>query len=100
MKKEDEVSEYDKLENGLHLYVGSFNFSGKILTGEKFEIGNSGGIHFTEISENFSIAFGERKDNSFSELWFETNLPWVIEELIEESKKTTFINRIKKLWQF
>ncbi len=49
-------------------YVGSFNFSGKILTGEKFGIGNSGGIHFTEISENFSIAFGERKDNSFSEL--------------------------------
>ncbi len=100
LNKEEEVSEYDKLENGLHLYIGSFNFAGKILSGKKFEIGNSGGIQFTEISENFSIAFGERKDNYFLELWFETNLPWVIDELIEESEKTTFLNRIKKLWLF
>jgi len=79
LNKEEEISEYVKLENGLHLYVGNLNFAGKILSGEKFLIGNDGSIHLTEISENFSIAFGERKSSSWSELWFETNIPWVIE---------------------
>ncbi len=79
LNKEQEISEYLELENGLHKYIGEFSFAGKILSGEKFEIENCTGINFKEVSENFSIAFREA-NNSWLTLMFETNIPWILKD--------------------
>ncbi|MEO8071952.1 MAG: hypothetical protein ABI686_01780 [Acidobacteriota bacterium] len=80
ISKEDDVTEYVKLENGLHKYIGEFVFAGKIFSGNKFDRNGASGIQFTKISDNFLIAFGEKKDSVWSAIMFETNIPWVIEE--------------------
>jgi hypothetical protein len=82
-KKEDEVSEYVKLENGLHKYVGEFYFAGKILSGAKFYDGNSIEIELTETSENFSIAFGEKKSSTWITFMFESNILWLLAEKLD-----------------
>ena len=75
LTKENEVSEVYQLENGLHNYLGQFYFAGKILSGERCSKPNSGDIELLPITENFSIGFREAQNNSFIEIWFQTNLP-------------------------
>lgn len=79
-KNDCEVSQIYQLENGLHNYLGQFYFAGKIIYGERCSKTNSSGIELVSITENFSIGFCEAKNNSFIEIWFETNLPLIVTE--------------------
>jgi len=86
-KKEIEVSEFAKLENGLHYYSGWFHFKG-YFTGKDCTVPQlNGGYTFDliKITENFSIGF--RRDNALTpfkdtsgivQIEFDCNIPWVL----------------------
>ncbi|WP_181306524.1 hypothetical protein [Rufibacter sp. XAAS-G3-1] len=86
-KKEIEVSEFAKLENGLHYYSGWFHFKGDF-EGKDCTVPLQNGGHtleLTSITENFSIGF--RRDSALTpfkdtdrivQIEFDCNIPWVL----------------------
>ncbi len=79
-RKEGDATEICKLENGLHNYIGYFHFAGEILTGKTFDSEEYSGPELLQISENFSVCFGEKKGKQWVKVLFETNIPWILEE--------------------
>jgi len=86
-KKEIEISEFAKLENGLHYYSGWFHFKGDFIGKDCTVPLQNGGHTFdlTKIMENFSIGF--RRDNALKpfkdtnrivQIEFDCNIPWVL----------------------
>jgi hypothetical protein len=88
-KKEVEVTHWD-ISNGICLIAGWFHFKGSVLSGKNCYIpSESGGFHIslTELSNNFSIGFGEGNALTFFEntsglvqIEFQTSIPWVIDD--------------------
>jgi len=86
-KKEIEVSEFAKLENGLHFYSGWFHFKGEF-KGKDCTVPLQNGGHtfdLTKITENFSIGF--RRNNALTpfkdnprivQIEFDCNIAWVL----------------------
>ncbi|MHA7100678.1 hypothetical protein [Roseivirga pacifica] len=88
-KKEIDVSELARLENGLHYYIGWFQFKGDFKGKDcTVSLSNSGyTFDLTQITDKFSIGF--RHDNSLTpfrekeglvQIEFECHLPWVLEK--------------------
>ncbi|NEV95073.1 glutaredoxin [Psychroflexus sp. YR1-1] len=87
-KKEIDVSEFARLENGLHYYNGWFQFKGDF-KGKDCTVPLQNGGHtfeMTKITDNFSLGF--RYDNSLTpfneknglvQIEFDCHLPWVLE---------------------
>ena len=87
-KKEIDVSEFARLEDGLHYYNGWFQFKGDF-KGKDCTIPLQAGGHTTDltrITDRFSIGF--RHDNSLTpfkvkdglvQIEFDCHLPWVLE---------------------
>ena len=94
-KKEVEVTELEKLPNGLHHISGWFHFKGKLVTGEDCKVASPQGgfiINLTKILENFSIGFSKGNDLTFFndkdhlvQVEFDTNIPWIIDKKLEDS---------------
>ncbi len=86
-KKEIDVSEFARLENGLHYYNGWFQYKGNF-NGKDCSVPLQGGGYstdLTKITDKFSIGF--RSDNSLTpfksneglvQIEFECLLPWVL----------------------
>jgi len=86
-KKEIEVSEFGKLENGLHYYSGWFHFKGHF-KGKDCTVPQINGGHLLDllkITEYFGIGF--RQDNALTpfiekngivQIEFDCNIPWVL----------------------
>lgn len=87
-RKESEVYEVAKLDNGLHRYAGWFHFAGRITAGEdcKRQIAeNTWQVELSSVNEHFKIGFTVGNDLSLFEdgvrlvqVEFETNIDWVI----------------------
>lgn len=87
-RKESEVYEVQRLDNGLHHYAGWFHFAGRITAGgdcKKQFAENSWQIDLSEIDKDFKMGFTVgnalsffKKGTGLVQLEFETNIPWVI----------------------
>jgi len=86
-QKEIEVSEFAKLENGLHYYSGWFHFKGDFIGKDCTVLLQNGGHTFdlTKITDDFSIGF--RYDNALTpiknkngvvQIEFDCHLPWIL----------------------
>lgn len=91
-KKEIEISEFAKLENGLYYYNGWFQFKGDFIGKDCTVPFPNGGFTFdmTKITDKFSIGF--RHDNSLTpfrdknglvQIEFDCHLPWVLPNELE-----------------
>lgn len=96
-KKEIEVYQIAKLENGLHQYVGWFNFKGRIIEGKdgKVELPHARWtLDLEKVEGSFSIAFmkgaalhqfsGHEKDDLL-QIKFMVESEWVIDKELESS---------------
>ncbi len=89
-RKESEVYQTHKLENGLQNYGGWFHFAGAFISGKECKSEGSNTFEMTLINENFSVSFSKDKSLSFFEkniplvqVEFEANIPWIIESEAE-----------------
>jgi hypothetical protein len=94
-RKEIEITDYQRLPNGLHHIGGWFHFKGQILSGKDcrvFTDDSKAGWTFdlTSIDDMFSMGFCMGSDLAYFEdnaglvqVEFETKIPWVIDKALE-----------------
>ena len=86
-RREVEVYQMHRFEDGLHYYGGWFHFVGSIIAGED-AVDASARVKLEQINERFSMAFSARtnlvgdafKGLPLVELGFNAHVPWVLLE--------------------
>lgn len=91
--KEPEISHLTRVDSGLHLYWGWFEFKGSF-TGKDctmpFSSGNGSTLETEKITENFGIGFTKantaiafENSNGIIQLHFECKIPWILDRNLE-----------------
>ena len=94
-RKEVEITDYQKVPNGLHHVGGWFHFEGQILSGKDCRVFTDDSktgwtLDLTSIDEMFSMGFHVGSDLAYFEnkvglvqVEFEAKIPWVIDKALE-----------------
>ena len=87
------------VEDYIDYHFVSYTVIGKILESDKYEIDMfDGGLFLNIVIDNWYVPNEQKTDKYFTVTIYGIDLPWVLDEPFPESKRSSFLEIIKKLF--